>query len=148
MHTTWVIAADASRARIFELEDRKISAVHTVKEFEHKQGRAHIREINTDADGRFGGRDGQSHVSQPAVDAAQHEMDVFSKIVGDYLDKAAQERRYERLWVLAPPKLLGLIRQNLGKKAAGLVEEEIAKDISWFDERDIQDYLRRHATRH
>jgi protein required for attachment to host cells len=150
MHTstTWVIAADASHARIFELGDRKTASVQPIMELTHEQGRAHVREINTDADGRFGGRDGQSNVSQPAVDAAQHEMDIFSKQVGQYLDRAAQENRYEKLWVLAPPRLLGLIRQNLGKNTLDRVEEEIAKDIAWFEQRDIEEYLRRHQPRH
>lgn len=149
MQTTWILAADASRARIFEVEKHNPPRVHEVEGFDHAQGRAHIREINSDADGRFSSKGGtQAHVSQPAVDAAQHEMEIFSRQISDYLDQAANEHRFDRLWLMASPKVLGLLRQQLGKTTQKLVEEEVAKDISWFDTRDIEAYLQRHTQHH
>jgi protein required for attachment to host cells len=34
------------------------------------------------------------------------------------------------------------MRQNLSKEAQKMVEEEIAKDISWFGSKDIEDYFK------
>ena len=50
--TTWIVAADSSRARVFEIAepDRRL---REVEKFDHPEGRANNRELISDADGRF-----------------------------------------------------------------------------------------------
>ncbi|UXY14466.1 host attachment protein [Chitiniphilus purpureus] len=147
MTKTWILAADASRARIFELDGR--ARLREIEEFEHPQGRAQNRELNTDAEGRyFGGGQMQGHSAQPRLDAAQHEAERFSRSLGGYLEHARVQHRFDRLCLFAPPKFLGLMRSQLSKDALRLVEEEVPKDIAQLAPREIEDYLRRHGTLH
>jgi protein required for attachment to host cells len=143
--TTWVIVADASRARIFEASNTE-RALHEIETFMHPEGRAQNRELKTDGAGRYFSRAGaQAHTGGPSVDPAQHEMELFAKRLGEYLDKACGENRFEALYVVAPPKLLGLLRKNLSKTTSQLISETIPKDISWFDERELEHYLKDHG---
>lgn len=142
METTWVLVADGSRARIFEA----LKEIHTFREIEdidNPEGRASTRELNTDAGGRFAQKGGgqQGHTSDPQADAVEHDVELFSKHVGHYLEKARTQHRYDKLCVIAPPKFLGLMRHNLSKEVAKLVDREIAKDVSWFDAKDIRNYF-------
>jgi protein required for attachment to host cells len=142
MPTTWVVAADSSRARIFELMDPDWH-IQEIEDMVNPQGRARNRELQSDSYGRYygkGERD-QGHAVLPHVEAGEHQTELFSKAIGEYLDKARTEHRYDKLHLIAPPKFLGLIRQNLSQEAQKLVEVDVAKDVSRFQPRDIQEYL-------
>lgn len=140
MQNTWVIAADASRARIFEVLGNN-QAIKEIEAFVHAQSRAQDRELVSDAQGRsHGGTVG--HSIPPRTDPSEHEADVFSHTLADYLEQARTQHRYDKLRLIAPPKFLGMLRSHLSKDAQRLVEEELAKDISWFDSRDVEEYIR------
>ena len=145
MNTTWILAADGTRARLFETMDGK--EVHELQDMLNPHGRDADRDINTDAQGRWhgGGRQqGAGHSYEPDVVPRKHEEALFSKRIGDFLDKASVEHRYDKLCVIAPPQFMGLLRENMGENARKVIEEEIVKDISWFSEHDVETYVRQH----
>lgn len=142
MQTTWVIAADSSRARIFEMGEDK-EHLREIEDMVNPEGRQVGREIQTAPDGRFGSKGGtQAHTSQPQSTPREHDVEMFSKQLGHFLDEACDQHRFDSLCVIAPPKFLGLIRDNLGDAARKAVQEEIPKDIAWFESHDIEQYLR------
>ncbi len=142
MQTTWVIAADASRARIFEVLGQH-QAVREIETFVHRESREMDRELRSDAPGRFGsGPQMTGHAQTARFDPSDYEAVVFSREIGDYVEAARTQNRFDRLCLIAPPKFLGLLRQNLGKDAQRLVERELPKDISWFDSIDAERYVR------
>src|SRR5918999_909407 len=137
MTTTWIVGADASRARFLQVADRE--RLVEVEDFVNPEGRLHNREINSDAKGRFRGPDRPGvHSSDDEERTVEHYSEVFAKRVADYLDKARNEHRYERLLLVAPPKLLGQIRKRLDKEVEKLVVDELDKDLSWFNAREIE----------
>src|SRR5207247_2112659 len=89
MQRTWILAADSSRARIFEALGSSPN-FREIDDLANPPGRANNRELRTDAHGRYSGK-GQGHhghVTSPPVDAVEHETELFSKMLGHYLDKA------------------------------------------------------------
>jgi protein required for attachment to host cells len=134
--TTWIVAADSSRARILQVADRERRLVE-IEDLLNPEGRLQDREINTDARGRFAG----GHTGEDDVGAVEHEVELFAKRLGDYLDKARTRQLYDRLHLVAPPKFLGLLRKELGKEVEKLVVDEIPKDLSWFNARELETYF-------
>ena len=145
MRTTWVVAADASRARIFELSEPDQS-LREVDDLVNPEGRLAEREVQVEPKGRFYGKGerNQAHTAEPAVQPVEHEVELFSKRVGHYLDHAYTEHRFDKLLLIAPPKFLGLMRQNIGAQARKAVEDEIPKDLAWFQDKELEEYLQRH----
>ena len=138
MTTTWIIAADASRARILQVTDRA-QQLEEVEDLLNPEGRVHDRELISDAHPRFSGHSGGGPGSdREETSAAEHATELFAKRVGDYLDKARTGHRYDRLHLIAPPKFLGQLRKELGKEVQKLVAQELPKDLSWLNARDIQ----------
>ena len=142
-NTTWIVAADSSRARLFEISepDRE---VREIQEFSHPQGRAKNREINAEPDGRFfsGGGGPSAHTAGHRPTPVEHENQRFSKTLARYLDKALSRHRYGKLYLIAPPEFLGLMRGNLSEQVRRITAEEINKDLSWFDGRAIARYVK------
>lgn len=144
MQTTWILAADNSRARIFEIHGAQ-DHLREVEDFVNPAGRAREDEIRSDNLGRFYGKGGagnQAHTAEPNTDPVEHETELFSKQVSEFLDKARAEHRYDKLCVIAFPKFLGMMRQNLSKEVRQMVEDEVPKDISWQDAHEIEDYVK------
>jgi protein required for attachment to host cells len=146
MPTTWIVAADASRARILQVADRE--RLVEVEDFLNPAGRLHNREINTDAKGRFRGPDRPGgHSSDDEEHTVDHYNELFAKRVAGYLDKARNDQRYERLVLVAAPKVLGQLRKELGKEVEKLVVDELDKDLSWFNAREIERYFAKGSER-
>jgi protein required for attachment to host cells len=122
-----------------------------IQDFVNPKGRMNDRELRTDAHARFNGhggagKAGSGRTGGPANDReetspAEIEAENFSREIGRFLDKARTDHRYDRLFLIAPPRFLGMMRKQLGKEVEKLVQEEIDKDLSWFDVREIERYL-------
>jgi protein required for attachment to host cells len=145
MPTTWIVAADSARARILEAE-RSEAPLREVRDMLNPEGRAKGREILTDAMGRYNRRGDRSFHNSvaPRQDPVEHEVERFSKELGHYLDKARNEHLYDRLYLVAPPKFLGLLRRNLSKEVEKLVIDSIDEDLSHLDGPRLESHLRRH----
>lgn len=143
MAKTWIVVADASRTRIFEVLDRD-ETLQELEDLVNPAGRQGERDLRTDNRGRFYGRGEQlqGHTAMPNTDPMTHENQLFAKTVTQHLERGRTENRYDRLCLIAAPKFLGLLRENLSKDAKNLVYEELDKDISWFDGRKVQQYVR------
>jgi protein required for attachment to host cells len=140
MANTWIVAADASRARVLQVAGRE--RLVEVESMLNPGGRLHNREVNTDATGRFRGPDRPGgHASDDENRTIDHYDEVFAKRVGEYLDKARNEHLYDELVLVAPPKFLGMLRKELGKEVEKLVADEVPKDLSWLNTRELERYL-------
>jgi protein required for attachment to host cells len=134
--TTWIVAADGTRARIFEMHaEHRLSEI---ADLSNPEGRANDNEIAsyTSGEGRPGPR---TNTQEPS--AADHSVDMFSKHVADYLETARTQNRYGRVYLIAAPKFLGRLREDVSAGVRQLIAEELDKDISWFNARDIERYL-------
>lgn len=136
MATTWILAADSSRARILQVMDRE-ERLAEIEDLLNPQGRAHERDLLADGHPRFRGTSGPGSDRQE-TGAGEHETELFAKRIGDYLDKARNAHRYDRLHLIAPPKFLGQLRKELGKEVQKMVSEEVPKDLSWLDARELE----------
>jgi len=126
--TTWIIAADSSRARVLQVADR-----------EHKL--LEVADLQTDSEPRFNGRTGGPSSDRETTGAVEHSVEVFAREIGQYLEKARNQHRFDRLHLVAPPKFLGALRKELGKEVEKLVAQEVPKDLSWFSTRELERYL-------
>ena len=143
MTTTWIIAADSSRARILQVTDRGRDLTE-IEDLLNPEARADDRQLISDAHPRFRGTSGPGS-DREEMSATQHASELFAKRLGEYLDKARTAHRYERLHLIAPPKFLGQLRKELGKEVEKLVAEELPKDLSWINTRELQAYLAKNS---
>jgi protein required for attachment to host cells len=143
MQTTWIVVADSSRARIFEMQAGQ-QHLREIADLVNPAGRADDNELRTDERGRFYGKGerNQAHTADPAVFPVEHENELFSRTVTHYLEEGRNQHRYSQLYLIAAPKFLGLIRSNLDKEVQKMVKEELPKDISTYTVQQIEEYIK------
>lgn len=141
MKTTWIVVADAYRARVLQVADRKQHLLEIV-DLVNPKGRLDERDLITDAHPRFRPvRSGVPGSDRQETGAAEHEAELFAKQIARFLDKSRHQHRYERLHLVAPPKFLGVLRATLDKEVQKRVEDELDEELSWFNARELEKHL-------
>ncbi|WP_423820553.1 host attachment protein [Salinisphaera sp. SPP-AMP-43] len=113
MRTIWVVVADRARARMFECRGASGALVEVV-DLIHPQSRRPAHLAGTDAPGRSYDRfGGARHAMVPRKNKKAFDICVFAREIAEQLAKACREGRFERLYLLAEPRLLGALRRAL-----------------------------------
>lgn len=139
--TTWILVADGSQARIASHAGpgRGLEPV-----FEDLMRGRNLpgREIMADRPGRAFDSAGRGrHAMEPVTDPRAHEQQTFIKEVADLLDKESKQGRYDRLVIVAPPKALGYLRQELSDHVRAKVTGELDKDLIHVAIHDLAGHL-------
>ena len=141
MATTWIVAADESRARVLQVA-RPEKRLEEIESMLNPEARLQDRDLQSDAEPRFHGRAGGGPASdREAQGAVEYSAQSFAREVGRYLEKARVEHRFDELVLVAPPKFLGALRKELHKEVEKLVADELPKDLSWLSARELERYL-------
>lgn len=152
---TWILVCDASRARLLRAEQGKRGAMSLVQleAFEHAESRARARDLMADAAGRKpvgpvpagpGTGQGAAHGrpgAEPDTDPKEVEAQKFARELAAALDRGMNERAYERLFLIAPPHFLGLLRSSVSTQVERAVTLTLDKDLTNEDLRDLTERL-------
>lgn len=139
--TTCVLVADASRARIFSAATSKDDLVEIVDLF-HPESKLHPRELATDGPGVTFDRNGQGlHSMGQQVDVKKQEAIRFAKEVSERLIAVLQKNRFHKLYIVAAPAFLGLLRNSFSTTVSKMITGEIDKNLTAFDPEHIRTYL-------
>ena len=88
------------------------------------------REQGSDRPGRYMGPDGHGRSAVEEVDWHSLEKDRFAREMAQHLYRMAHARAFEDLVLVAPPRVLGELRQHLHPEVADKVRAELTKDLT------------------
>lgn len=143
MEKIWVLAADNSRARIFETSKRNILE-NEIETMANPAGRQSIHEIVDDRPGRspHPASDGGKRVAYaPSSDPKKLEVQQFARTLAKILNNGARDNSFEKLYIIAPPAFLGMIRGELGAQAQKKIQGEIDKNLAQLKMEEIRKHL-------
>lgn len=137
---TWIVVADGAHARFLEnLGPGK--GIEPALDADMQQELPPSRELVTDRPGRGAGPDAERHGYAARVDWHEFEKERFAHQVARLLDKARVENRFDRLVLVAPPKTLGHLRDELDKHTRGYVTGELDKDLTHAGDAELVRHL-------
>lgn len=129
MQPTWILVADRARARILEISGGAPMA--EVACFTSPESRVRGRETTTERLPRtIESMGGARHAIEPHTTLREKTTQRFARLLGDALERAHDEHRYERLVLVAPPRFLGRLRAALNEPLRACVAEEICSDLT------------------
>jgi protein required for attachment to host cells len=161
MQTTWIVSANAGRARFFSESD-PAEPLQEIEDMVNSAVRLRVLETESDKIGptaatnsghNIGGTQGvgfahngkvgaPNKAYQPAHTPAQQEAEQFAKDISHYLMAAHQEGRFERLVISASPEFLGALRSSLDPHIKTLIKFELNKDYTHFNAQQLREQLR------
>ncbi len=136
--TTYVVATDAARARVFAYA---AGVLREVDNLVHPESREHTGDLRTGGKGEAVNAGGQARqTGNDDATAEKHAM-FFAKEVADYLKQARTQGKAERFVIAADPKFLGALREKMDSSTRDLVVKELDKDLSKASEAEIEEKL-------
>ncbi len=141
MTATWILTADRARARIFTAESSRGPLIE-MEDLVHPEARLRAQGLTSDAPGRTydGGRQG-GHTVGHEDDPGRIEAERFAKEVCEALSLARKAGRFEKLYVVAAPTFLGLLRECLDPATRRLVAGELDKNLAAHAAAEIRAHL-------
>ncbi|ABI56031.1 host attachment protein [Alkalilimnicola ehrlichii MLHE-1] len=130
MSRYWVVAADASYARIFA-RDKKFSPLVEVETLAHPESRLHRQDLASDKPGRLfeSYASSRSEAEEP-TDPKVREAQAFARQVAETLEVGRNQGKFQELIIVADPKFLGLLRKALDAETRGKVVHAVDKNLA------------------
>jgi protein required for attachment to host cells len=133
--TTWVLVADSAAARIFDFTD--------------PAGEWHLRQtLEGDAPGEAAGPVRKSSIHKGALhghgESTPKEVieRKFAHTLAAALERGHNDNEFGQLMVVAPPRLLGELRENWSRAVKGAAVAEVNKDYSHCGVEELMRLLR------
>ena len=135
----WVLVADASRARLFRAVKRN-GPLEELRDWAHPEARQHEGDLVTDDAGSRKGPAGRHGVASEPVHKAVEEERFAQDLVAE-LERARVNGDFSRLYIVASPRFLGLLRKQASKELLEKVSGEVDKDLTLQGPEDIRNQL-------
>jgi protein required for attachment to host cells len=135
---TWVVVADAKGARIFAYEEK--NGPWTLVEEVKGDGSGH-----PDQTGDFGKKASEhkgalhGHGEQNPKETAERR---FAHTLAHMLERGLSKKAFAKLALVAPPKLLGDLRENLSRGLQACLVTQVHKDYVHFNAQELREHLR------
>lgn len=139
-HDCWVLACDGGRALVMrnagDAELLNFIAMDSIVDLEPP-----TRMLGSDREGRVYQSVGAARSKVEQTDWHEQAEERFVANVAGKLSALARDEDIKNLVLVAPPRVLGRLRKQLGPRARSVVSAELAKDLVKFEVSDIEKYF-------
>lgn len=154
MATTWIVSANAGRARFFSRANLN-APLEEVDDMINDAARLPSAENETDDIGLRSASKSAHSVGAPRPQSGyepnqtpgEHQTENFARAVADRLLKCYQQGLFQQLILSASPEFLGVLRKQLHANVGGIVQLEINKDYTQSDARELAEHMHKHERR-
>jgi len=124
---SWVVVCDGAKALILQ-NAGDVAYMNLKVEETLSQPNEPDREIGTDKPGRTHAADGSSGSAVQQTDWHEQAETEFLKRVAAKMDLLVREKQARRIVLVAPPRALGTLRDNLTPDVQAAISAEVPKD--------------------
>jgi len=138
MSKTWVVVAESSRAKIFEVEvNESQQSLKELKGFSNSISRNHKSQLS----GNKTKESRHSRLTSTHDLHNNHERTEFARSLGQHLNSARTKGEFKQLILMSPPKFLGDLRKNLGHETNKFVISAVDKNLVRHNVKEIQAHM-------
>jgi protein required for attachment to host cells len=154
MDASWIVAANAGRARFFS-QATSAAPLEEIEGMINSDVRLRVSETEPDQTGQLAASKSRHNVGaatqpsgyEPNQLPSEHQTELFARDVASFLLQGHQEGRFQRLTLAASPQFLGILRKLLDPKLESVVKTEINKDYTHFNARQLIEQIEAHAAK-
>jgi protein required for attachment to host cells len=137
---TWVVVCNKEKARIFEVE--KFGSLKEIYTLVHPQSGMKADKLMSDGLGQSTDMYMMGHnTMEPQTPLKLKEAMQFARQIAKYLVTQKNDSRFTRMFLMAEPGFLGLLREELDPNVTKCVEGEIPKDLTRLDGKQIWEHM-------
>lgn len=144
MSKTWILVANARRARCFERRDAEV-ALTELADFVYPKTSLLDAAAGGDLTGAAGkghGRTGHAGTQfEPRTEVQAKERHSFALQLADYLNRGLAERRCNALVLIASSPMLGQLRPALSPSAEQALRRCVASDLTRYQNAELKERI-------
>ncbi len=151
MSTIYILVANASRAKLYQLTDKKKvltgkEKMKLIKEFSHPESRQKNIEIASDNLGNYKCKNAGTGSFVEATNPKQYEAESFAIELAHMLDAERGKNAYDELIIVASPQFYGRLKQHLNTHVNQLTSNHITKDYTQYQDHQLLSSLESYLT--
>lgn len=134
------VIADGGRARFVAMDDA--GDFHTLSSFVSSEMHQRSSDLGRDRPSRVKeSANVARHAVEPKHDLHDAVKEDFVRHVAAAVDQEHSERKFDELVLVAPPRVLGELRDQLSKAMAKVVANELQKDLTKVPDHELRSHL-------
>ncbi len=142
---TWVLIADAARARVFE-NTGKGTGLTIVQDMTLDAELLPSHELGSDRPGRsFDSVGSGRHAMESPSDLHREQKRQFARRIAEALEEQQATKSFDRLVLVAPPVTMGDLRAALPDKVKAVVAAEVVADLTKTSVSELPAHLATHV---
>lgn len=138
MTTTWIVAADPTLGRVIQIDG---NAPAEVRVFERDESVIIGDPQPVLPTKTFETVDGERQALKVDCEPDEPQRVAFTRQIGDYVEHARRDHRFERLVLVAEPKVLANLRKELSVETMKMVASEVSRNVARENIEQIRSYL-------
>ncbi len=136
-----IVVADGSRARILSAQSGS-GPLQDERDYIHSESRLREQDLVAGETGSGNDSGGYGKHSMGHEKAThQRQAEIFAHELCGEIEKVRQSSDLRKIYLVAAPKFLGLLRNNLSKQCTDLLFVEVNKDLVNHSIEDIRSHL-------
>lgn len=141
MALAWVLVANQSQARLFEA-DKRAGELHELEALIHPESRLKGRDLESDAPGRTFDSGGEGrHAMGNSSELHRLNGRKFAREIAHALEQGRAAGRYEKLYIVAEPQMIGGLREALKAPTRAAIAGETGKNLVGCEVEEIRAQL-------
>jgi protein required for attachment to host cells len=141
MSKTWLLVADAAKARLFEMSKKGADLVE-IACFTDPDGRSPGQHPKHGRLGRINeSANSAHHAIEPHTSLRRKHASQFADLLCEAIRQGHIGNQYDHLVLMAPPRFLGVLRDRLDEQALKCVVGEVASDLLALSPSELRAYL-------
>lgn len=149
MNATWILSANASRARFFS-QGNLTEPLEEINDMVNEGSRLRMVEsTESDKRGPMAGTKSMHNTGgalpnklyEPPTTPDVREAELFARDIASYLLENQRDGRFDKLSVVAAPQFLGMLRKVLDPQVQSTINLEIDKDYTQFNPGQLLDHI-------
>jgi protein required for attachment to host cells len=141
MYQTLVVVADSGRARFYAMENKGTPLVE-LADYVHTETKLHTSELVSDRQGRtFDSKGSARHAKESRSPVRVQQAKKFAHQISANIEAQRKKNKFTKLFLIAAPEFLGMLRKALSRESGKLVTREIDKDLVLMKEDVIREHL-------
>jgi protein required for attachment to host cells len=140
-----IIVGDESEVSFFDAADAD-AGLTLIEKIDNPAARQPDRDLESDRPGRaYNSTTGARSAVDGERSTRRSSHEDFARLIAEEVERGRNAHEFERLVLIAGPRMLGLIRAALSAPARQLVAAEVSKDLVHADEQAIRKHVPRAA---
>lgn len=136
----WVLNSNSNTCKIYDYH-KPSDSLKLIKEFEHPENKLKTSELVSDKPGKYKANDASRGSFSPASDPKENMINQFLHDVAKTINTERSKNNFDKLIIIAPPNIDGILMQHLDKHVKSLIICNIQKDHLQTPEKELLEVL-------